>query len=80
MFFSDLLTQRPDELDELLDVVGQIGLFDPFAVVLGVFGLVIAELLADRRHLLTEQELTLRLLHAVGDVFADAVLEGEVRQ
>src|SRR2546429_2291880 len=38
---------------------------------------ILAELLADRRQLLAQQELTLRLLHAVGNVGADALLECE---
>jgi hypothetical protein len=41
---------------------------------------VLAQLLSDGGHLLAQQELPLGLLHAVGDVDLDALLEGQVGQ
>ena len=41
---------------------------------------VLAQLLADGGELLAQQELALRLLHALGDVVADALLERELGQ
>jgi hypothetical protein len=40
----------------------------------------VAELLADRGHLLTEEELALRLVHPLGDVVADALGHHQLRQ
>ena len=65
----------------LADVLGQVGLLDPGAVVLRAVGLVLAELLADGVELLAEQELALALLHALADVVGDLVVDlglGEV--
>ena len=55
------------------DVLGQVGGLDPGAVVVGALGLALAQLLADRGELLAQQELALRLLHALADVLADLV-------
>ena len=65
----------------LADVVGQVGLLDAFAVVLGVLGLVVAELLADRRELLAQDELALVLVDALLDRLGDLLVDvglGEV--
>ena len=59
----------------LANVVGQRGLFDPRAVVLGAVGLVLAQLLADGVELLAEQELALVLFHPVADVGGDLVVD-----
>ncbi len=65
----------------LADVLGEVRLLDPGAVVLGAFGLVVAELLADRGELLAQHELALvlvdALLHRLRDLLVDLAL-GEV--
>ena len=45
----------------LADILGQIGFFDAGAVILGAFGFVVAEFLADGSELLTKQEFALLL-------------------
>ena len=54
---------------------GHVGGLDPGAVVVGAVGLVLAELLADRRELLAEQELALVLLDRLPDVLADLLVD-----
>ena len=57
----------------LAGLVGEGRLGDPLAVALGVVGAVlVAELLADGVELAPQHVLALRLLHALGDVVADA--------
>ena len=53
--------------------VGDLGGLDAAAVVVGPLGLALAELLADRGELLTQQELALALLHALTNVLTDLV-------
>ena len=65
----DLLLDRGGHA--LGQLVGDLGESRPVRV--GGLALVVAQLLADRRHLLAQQELALGLLHAVGDVAADAL-------
>ena len=63
------------------DRLGQVGLLDAGAVVVGALRLALAQLLADRGELLAQQELALGLLHALADVLADLLgdlLLGEV--
>ena len=64
----------------LAHLVGQVGLLDPGAVVVGAVRLVLAELLADRGELLAQQELPLALLHALADVVADLLGHLELGQ
>src|SRR5205085_1684530 len=65
----------------LAHVLRHAGFRDLLAVLLDdvLFG-VLAELLADRLHLLTEEELALVLLHAFRDVAPDLVLARRVRE
>src|SRR5262249_42675407 len=57
----------------LAGLVGQLGLGDARAVCRDLVLVVrLAELLANRLHLTAQQELALRLLHALGHVIADA--------
>ena len=65
------LVDLPEQ--RLAHVVGHLGGLHPAAVVVGALGLALAELLADRRELLAEQELALGLLHPLADVLADLV-------
>src|SRR5207342_3641064 len=59
-----------------LDVLRHAGLGDLLAVLLDdVLFAVLAELFADRAHLLAQQELALALLHALADVRPDLVLQ-----
>ena len=61
--------------------VGKPALRDAGAVLLDdVLVAALTELLADRGQLLAQQELALRLLHAVGDLGADAVRHLELRE
>ena len=65
----------------LQDVGGHAGVGDLLAVLADdVLLAVLAELLADRAHLLAQQELALALLHAFADVGADLVLQLQVGQ
>ena len=65
----------------LADVLGHVGVGDLLAVLLDdVLLAVLAELLADRVHLLAQEELALALLHALADVGADLVLQLELGQ
>ena len=57
----------------LLDVLGHVGVLDLGAVLLGDRGVVLAQLLADRVHLLAQEVLALLLLGALLDVLADAL-------
>jgi len=68
---------RPSELalGLLLDGLGHAGLFDLRAVLLDDRRIVVAELLADRLHLLAQQVLALLLLGAGLDVVADAAAD-----
>ena len=59
----------------LANVVGQMGLFDSGAVVLGAVRLILAELLADGVELLAKQELALALLHALPNVVGNLVVD-----
>src|SRR5436190_636852 len=59
----------------LADGVRQLGLGDLGPIVLGNGGVILAELLADRLHLLAEDVLALLLLRALLDVLADAAAD-----
>ena len=65
----------------LADLLGQVGGLDAGPVVVGAVGLALAEFLADGGELLAQQELLLRLLHALAHVLGDLVVDldlGEV--
>ena len=64
----------------LLDGVGHQGLFDLRPVLVGDRCLVVAELLADRLHLLAQEVLALLLLGALLDVLADALAHLQLGQ
>ena len=73
---SGRLLGRPLELADLAQrglahLLGQLGGFDAGAVVVGPFGLALAQFLADGGELLAQQELALPLVHALADVVAD---------
>ncbi len=59
----------------LVDLLGHVGLLDLRAVLLDDRGVVLAELLADRLHLLAQEVLALLLLGALLDVLADALAD-----
>jgi hypothetical protein len=59
----------------LQNVLGQVGGLDAGAVVVRALRLALAQLLADRRELLAQQELPLLLLHALADVLADLLAD-----
>ena len=72
------LVGRPFQLADLAQrrlahLLGQVRRLDAAAEVVGAVRLVLAEFLADRGELLAQQELALRLVHAVADVVADLV-------
>ena len=77
---SEVRSRRPSSRRaSFSDVLGHAGVVDLLAVLLDdVLLAVLAELLADRAHLLAQQELALALLHALADVGADLVLQLQV--
>ena len=64
----------------LVDGLGHLGLLDLRAVLVGDRGVVLAELLADRVHLLAQEVLALLLLGALLDVLADALADLQLGQ
>ena len=75
-----VLLARPLQAVELAvdlgqHVLGHLGLGDPLAVGRDDVGLALVQLLLDRLELLAQQELALGLLHALGDVAADLLLQ-----
>ena len=64
----------------LSHLLGQIGGLDAGPVVITSLGLTLAEFLADRGELLTQQELLLRLLHPGADVLGDLVADFDLGQ
>ena len=64
----------------LADLVGHAGFFDLRAVLLDDRGVVLAQLLADRVHLLAQEVLALLVLGALGDVVVDALADLELGQ
>ena len=74
-------SSRPSSFVGLLaDLVGHAGLLDLGAVLLGDRGVVLAQLLADRLHLLAQEVLALLLLGALLDVLADALAHLQLGQ
>ena len=61
-------------------VVGQLRRLDAGAVVVAAVGFVLAQFLTNRGQLLTQQELLLRLLHAVADLAGDLVVHLDLGQ
>ena len=59
----------------LAHLLGQVGGLDAGPVVVGTVGFALAQLLADGGQLLAQQELLLRLLHAVPHVLGDLVVD-----
>ena len=64
----------------LADLVGHARLFDLRPVLLDDRGVVLAQLLADRVHLLAQEVLALLVLGALGDVFVNALADLELGQ
>ena len=78
---SPIRSRRRELLERLLlDGLGHHGLLDLRAVLVGDRGLVLAELLADRLHLLAQEVLALLLLGALLDVLADALAHLQLGQ
>ena len=78
---SPIRSRRPSSFSGLLvDRLGHLGLLDLRAVLLGDRGVVLAQLLADRVHLLAQEVLALLLLGALLDVLADALAHLQLGQ
>ena len=64
----------------LAHLLGQVGGLDAGPVVIGPVGFALAQLLADGGELLAQQELLLRLLHALAHVLGDLVVDLDLGQ